>query len=294
MTATEVRAVVVEHGGKSYIKIFSPNHYYSDLYKDVAANGVAGLEKAPGDDGFAVFDGSPVVTLEKLIPARKITTKYVLREDLRGAAKEETISVSDYNRLSESDQSLYGPVYEEIPRTAEPIPFVTQTEDGPPSALPRGVVCTDKNYFARFRSFHHLGPVMATDRYVIYRLAHAMKKLMGENPYIKNSTHGVPADPFREFLSEQYRTSFFIDVMPMTVNGIEVTAKGLATMFTVKTEDSRLGYARLVQGVVGDSLSDLEAKIDQYIEALIRPHRSWVQPTECPCCHRRFKKASAA
>jgi hypothetical protein len=292
MSDQQVSAVVVEHAGKSYIRIFA-NWYYSDG-KNIAVNGQAGLPPAPGDNSFLLFDGAPVKTLQKVIAPRRITTKYELREDLRGAAKEATLSVADHSNLSEADQALYRAVHEDIPRGTEDIPFVIQKEKGPPSQLPNGIVCTDKNYFARFPSFHHLGPVRATAEYMLYRLAVRFGEMMGNNPYIKNSMHGVPADAAKEILNNHHRTSFFIEVAPMKVNGIEVRpTSGMHTMFSTDQND-RSNYCHRVAALDGDNLADLEAKIVAYVEKVTEPHRRWVTPDRCPCCQRKAAKPRRA
>jgi hypothetical protein len=286
----EIHAIVVEHGDKSYIKVVRTNGYYVDQ-KHIAANGISGLLQAPGDSSFLMFDGK-VTTLQKIIPARRITTKYELREDLRGSPKAETISVSDHGNLSEADQSLYRPVYEDIPQGAEDIPFAIQREDGPPSLLPHGVSCIDQNSFARFPSFHHLGPVRASAKYVLWRLAEAFQQIIADNPYITNSMHGVgrDADAAYKGIVRGYQDSFFIEVKPMTVNGIEVAPKGMKTMFTVDGKDRHLSYGRTVPALAGDNLDDLEKKIAAFIDKTTAEHRKWVQPNACPCCQRRFAK----
>lgn len=291
MSATEVHAVVVEYAGKSYIKMVASG-YYADG-RNISANGVSGLVGAPGDSSFLVYDGAPVTTLQKIIPARRITTKYELREDLRGSPKAETISVSDYGNLSDGDQTLYRPVYEDIPQGAEDISFVIQKEDGPPSRLPQGVFCIDRNSFAKFPAFQHLGPVRAAPKYVLWRLAEAFRKIMGENPYIAMSMHGIgqDADTAYKKMVTGYQDSFFITVKSMKVNGIEVTPKGLHTMFSTKADDRRLPYATLISAIDGDNLEDLERKITAFIAKVTDGHRKWVQPNECPCCQRRFARS---
>lgn len=294
MNTNEIHAVVVEHAGKSYIKIIRINGWHVDR-QHIAANGTSGLLPAPGDDSFLIFDGE-VTSLQKIIPARRITTKYTLREDLRGSPKAETISVADYGDLSDGDKALYRPVHEDIPQGFEDIPFVIQHEAGPPSKIPVGVFCVDRNSFARFPSFHHLGPVRASAKYVLWRLSCAFRQLIADNPYITDSTHGIRRDDddaFKEMV-RGYQDSFFITVKAMTVNGIEVKPTGLHTMFSVKPDDRRLNYAQTVSAIDGDSLEDLETKIGAYIEKVMAPHRKWVQPNECPCCHRRFMKKKAA
>ena len=286
--SADARAVVVEFGGKSYIRFFA-GYYYTDG-KNIAVNGVTGLEKSPGADDFFVFDGAPVRSIQKITPPQKITTKYELRDDLRGAAKENTISVDVYRSMSPDDQTLYRAVNEDIPRKAEDVPFVIQKEKGPPSKLPQGVFCTDKNYFARFPSFHHLGPVRASSKYVLYRLAERFQQIIANNPYVKNGSHGIPADPKKEYLGSSYRDSFFIDIRPMTVNGIEVTAKGLPTMFTSDATDQRLSYAHVVRAIDGDNLADLESKIVAYVERETAKHQKWTQPDKCPCCQRKLTR----
>lgn len=291
MSTPNIHAVVVEYGGKSYIKIITSG-YYNDG-RNIAANGVSDLPQAPGDSSFLVYDGAPVTTLQKIIPKRRITLKYVLREDLRGSPKAETISVADYGNLSDSDGALYRPVYEDIPQGAEDIHFVIQKEDGPPSRLPTGVFCIDRNSFAKFPAFHHLGPVRAAPKYVLWRLAEALRKIMGENPYVTTSIHGIGRDSdvaYKEMVTG-YQDSFFVTVKPMKVNGIEVTPKGLHTMFSTKTDDRRLSYATIVPAVEGDSLEDLDRKIAAFIAKITDGHRKWVQPNACPCCQRRFAKA---
>lgn len=283
---SDISAVVVEYGGKSYIRLFT-SHYFSDG-KSIAANGQVGLPQAPGDSSFLMFDGAPIKTLQRIIPPHQITTKYELREDLRGAAKEAVISVEQYRALSDSDQGLYRAVHEDVPRQAEDIPFVIQKEHGPPSRLHDGIVCTDKNHFARFPSFHHLGPVRATPKYVLYRLAVRFAELIGGNPYIKNSMHGVPADPAKEILNSHHRDSFFIEVATMRVNGIEVRPNvGMHTMFSTDPTD-RSSYCYRVGAIDGVNLEDVEAKVVALIDKVTEPHRRWVMPDKCPCCQRAF------
>lgn len=294
MSEPNIHAVVVEHAGKSYVKLISSG-YCADG-RNIAANGVSGLKGAPGDSAFYVYDGAPVNTLQKIIPARRITTKYELREDLRGSPKAETISVADYGNLSGGDQTLYRPVYEDIPQGAEDIAFVIQKEDGPPSRLPQGVFCIDRNSFARFPAFQHLGPVRASAKYVLWKLAEAFRKIIADNQYITTSMHGIrhDADTSHKEMVQGYQDSFFITVKPMTVNGIEVTAKGLHTMFSTKPDDRRLSYATLIPAIDGDNLEDLEVKIAAFIAKITDGHRKWVQPNACPCCQRRFAKARSA
>lgn len=289
----QISAVVVEHAGKSYIRVLASG-YYSDA-KYIAANGVSGLSTAPGDTAFLVYEGPTVSTLQRVIPARRIVTKYELRADLRGSPKAETISVADYGNLSDGDRAIYSAVYEDIPQGSEDIPFVVQQEKGPPSQLPQGVFCTDKNSFARFPSFHHLGPVRASPKYVLWRLANAFHTIIGGNPYITDSMHGVgrSVDQAHREMVQGYQDSFFITMKPMTVNGIEVTAKGVPYYFTTDKEKN-VSYGMKVAAIDGNSLADLEANISAFITKTTQPHRKWVQPNNCPCCQRRFtKKASA-
>jgi len=284
MEATH-RAAIAEFDGKSYIRILVASHGYIDG-KSLAVNGQLGLEKAPGDDSFLVFDGV-VETLQKITPPRRITTKYELREDLRGAAKADVVSVDAYRELPESDQALYRPVCEDIPQTGEDIPFVVQSEAGPPAKLPKGVVCTDKNYYARFPGYWHLGPVRATAKYVLWRTAQRVAEIIRENRYIKwSSGWGRDVD---EYLNETHKNTFFIEIAPMTVNGIEVRAQGLSSMFTTETKDRSLSYARIVQAVDANNLEDLEVKVAAYVEDLTSHARKWTSPDRCPCCQRRFK-----
>ncbi len=280
----ETRAVVIEYGGKSYIKIFA-TYYYSDG-KNLAANGHVGLGKAPGDDGLFVFDGSPVKSLQKITPPRRIVTKYELRADLRGSPKEETLSVSEHGNASEADQALYTAVYENIPREAEDIPFVIQKEKGPPSKLPQGIICTDQNYFARYPSFHHLGPVRATPRYMLYRVAKKLESIIAGNRYIKWSWVNDKAE---EILTSRFKDSIWVDVAPMLVNGIEVTGKNLHTRFSIDPKDSQ-SYSKIVAAIDGAGLDDLETKVSAYVEQITAKLSSWVQPDKCPCCQRRFAK----
>jgi hypothetical protein len=283
---SEISAVVVEYGGKSYIRLFR-SYGYGDT-KNIAANGRVDLPKSPGDDAFLMLDAAPVTTLQKITPPRRITTKYELRADLRGASKEEVLSVDQYRALKECDQGLYRAIQEDLAQQAEDIPFVIQKEDGPPSKLPAGVVCTDKNYFARFPSFHHLGPVRATARYVLYRLAIRFAEIIGSNPFIKNSMHGVPADPVKEILNSHHRDSFFIEVTPMKINGIEVRpTSGMHTMFSTDPTD-RSSYCQRVAAIDGEDLADLEVNVAAFIDKVVEPHSRWVMPDKCPCCQRPF------
>lgn len=286
---SNIEAIVVEHDEKSYIRVLSGNNY-SGAPKDIAANGVADLPQAPGDYQFLVYDGAPVKRLERIIPAQRIVVKYELREDLKGSQKDDVISVDAYRALPDGDQALYRAVHDDVPREAKPIPFVIQKENGPPSQLPKGVVCTDKNYFARFPSFHHLGPVRATARYVLYRLALRFQEIIADNPYITSGTHGVHGNAAKEILNNQYRDSFFVKASPMLINGIEVTPKNLKTMFSFATKDKNHPYGQVVRYIDGDNLVDLEAKVAAYVEKITEDHRNWVTPDKCPCCQRRFVK----
>jgi hypothetical protein len=285
---SEIEAVVVEHDNKSYIRILSGN-IYSGPEKNIAANGATNLMTAPGDNQFLVYDGV-VETLERIIPAQRIVTKYELRQDLRGSPKEDTISVDTYRNLPSPDQALYTAVYEDIPRESRNISFVVQNEDGPPSRLPQGIVCTDRNYFARFASFHHLGPVRATARYVLYRLALRFKEIIADNPYITSGTHGVSGDAAKEILNNKYRDSFFVSAAPMSINGIEVTPKNLYSKFVINSKGQEPSYAKQIGYIDGDNLDDLQAKVTAYIDRLTEQHCNWIEPDKCPCCQRRFVK----
>jgi len=286
-TSDKPRAAVMEHGGKSYVRIVHAGQYHTyDLIRTVAVNGQTGLDKAPGDDSFLIFDGK-VETIEKITPPHRITTKYELREDLRGAAKADVVSVDQFRNMSEADQALYLAAHEDIPQTAEPIAFVVQSEDGPPSLLPKGVICTDKNYYARLPGYWHLGPVRATAKYVLWMTAKRLDEIIQHNRYIKWSS-GWGRDLDR-YLRDAHTDTFFIEVAPMMVNGIEVKAANFHTMFTTDAKDRNLGYARLVQAVDGDNLADLEAKVAKYVEDLTAQARGWTSPDRCPCCQRKFK-----
>lgn len=281
----DINAVVVEHGGKSYITVL--RSYYVDQ-KQIAANGQCGLPNAPGDSAFLVYDGK-VKTLEKITPPRRITTKYQLRDDLVGSSKAEVIAVSDYEALSDGDRCLYRAVYEDIPRAAEPIPFVIQKENGPPTQLPRGVVCTDKNNFARFPSFWHLGPVRASAQLVLARVAERLEQVIASNPYIKRSWGCGTEKP--EEIVGSHRRSIFVEVVPMVVNGIEVVPKGMTSMFTTDTNDRHLTYGMVVGPIDGADLADLETKIAAYVAEATAQHAAWVSPAECPCCRKPFEPA---
>lgn len=282
--------LIIEHGGRSYIAI-TANYYYSDG-KNVAANGVTGLPKAPGDQSFLMFDGAPVETLQRITPPRRIITKYVLRGDLKGSSKEEVVSVEQRSEMSDADQCLYVAVHEDIPQQAEDIPFLVQREDGPPSLLPKGVTSIDKSYFARAPAFWHLGPVRASAKYVLWRTAKRLDEVIKGNRLIKWSI-GWGGD-IDKYLSD-FHSAFFIEVAPLTVNGMEVSPKGFRTMFTTDAKDRNLTYSTLIQAIDGANLDDLEAKVAAQVEALVGPSLRWVSPDKCPCCQRRFKaKAGAA
>lgn len=278
-------AAVIEHAGKSYIQIIG-GQYGLDR-KLLAANGVADLPPAPGDSAYFVFDGV-VETLERIIPPRRITTKYELRADLRGAPKPEVLSVAEWQALSDTDQGIYRAVVEDIARSAEPIAFVTQKEDGPPSKLPEGIVCTDKNYYARYPSFWHLGPVMATARYMLYRIALRIEEIVSDNRYIAWSHH--PGDPEKEILRSRYRDSFFISAKELRVNGIDVTPKGLRSMFTIDAKDHSLSYCQIVSAVAAENLDTLMVAVEKAVDGYTEQARNWVQPNACPCCKRRYAK----
>jgi len=274
-------AVVVEHAGKSYVRVLRSNYWLDE--KLIAVNGVCGLPKAPGDDSFLVYDGT-VETLERITPPKRIVIKYELRPDLVGSPKPPLLSVDEYHALPEADQGLYGPVWEDVPRQAEPIEFWTQKENGPPSKLPRGVVCTDRNSFARFPSFHHLGPVAATKNYMLWRTAKRVEEIIANNPLVKwSSGWGRDVD---EYLTNSHRDSFFIEVRPMSINGIEVKAQGLHTMYTTDEKDRGLSYGAIIRPVHGDNLEDLEQKVAAEVERLTGALTRWAKPSECPCCKR--------
>lgn len=285
---TKTHAIVVEIGDRCFIRIIEGGYYFDG--KTLAVNGKIGLCKAPTDDSFFVFYGPHVDTLQKITPPRRIVTKYVLRDDLKGSPKEEVISVDQRAALSEADQCLYSAVHEDIPQQAEDIPFLVQREDGEPSALPFGVVSTDKNAFARFKSFQHLGPVMARHNYVLWRLALRVQEIAQHNPLIAfSSGWGRDLD---KYLKETAYKSFFIEVRKMEVNGITVAAQGLKTHYTTDPADSRTSYALLVQAVAGENLADLEAKVSAYVNKLTEPLVRWANPNTCPCCKRSFDPKS--
>jgi hypothetical protein len=282
--ADPLRAIVTEHAGRSYIQVAVGG--WLDK-KSIAANGVADLPPAPGDPNFFVFDGV-VETLERVIPPRRITTKYQLRDDLRGAPKPEVLAVAEWQALPERDQEIYRAVVEDIPQSAEPIPFVTQREDGPPSKLPEGIVCTDRSYYARCPSFWHLGPVRATARYMLYRVTLRLREIVGSNPYIQWS-HS-PGDPEKDILRSSYANSVWISAKDMLVNGIGVSPKGLKSMYTIDPKDRSLTYGVIVSAINAPDLEALMAAVDAQVEQYTEHARKWVQPNACPCCKRRYAK----
>lgn len=286
---TKPEAIVVEHGGKSYIRLLQKGTYYGhDWAKNIAANGAQDLPQAPGDSAFLVCE-SKVETLERIVPPRRITTKYELREDLRGSSKEPLISVEQYRSLTETDQMLYRPVHEDIPRQADPIAFVTQKEKGPPSQLPKGIVCIDTNHFARFPSFHHLGPVRATGAYVLWRTAKRVEEIVKGNPFVSFSA-GWGRD-IDKFLNEPaYHETFFVEVKQMEVNGITIAAVGMKLEFTLKRDERTRGYTQKLGYIDGDNLEDLERRVTDYVAKVTAHLAAWCPPKACPCCKRKFTK----
>lgn len=288
-------AVVVEVGDKSYIRIHPApgyGYYGHGDGRDLCVNGIDGLRKAPGDDAFYVFDGRPVTSIAKITPPRRIVTKYELREDLRGSAKEETISVAQYGDLGEGDQCLYRPVHEDIPRAAEEIQFIVQQEAGEPRKLPLGIHCSDKNHFARYPSFWHLGPVWATAHYVLWRVAKRIHEIKADNPLIAFEFR--PFDNGYTDYRTGHETTVWARVSKLVVNGLEVSPPGsMAKCFTIKAEDRNI-YTRLVQAVTAANLEELEAKIAAQVDELTSDLTKWVKPDTCPCCQRKFGPATAA
>ncbi|WP_431490927.1 hypothetical protein [Paraburkholderia fungorum] len=290
---TKPHAVVVEVGDKSYIRLHSPSDFYG--YRDgkaLCVNGIDGLRQSPGDPEFFMFGGA-VHSLAKITPPRRIVTKYELREDLRGSTKEEVISVDQYGALVDGDQCLYRPVYEDIPRAAEDIPFLVQHETGEPRKLPPGIICSDKNHFARYPSFWHLGPVWATAHYVLWRVAKRINEIRGENPLIKFSFSS-----FREGY-DTYRagteTTAWVEVGKLVVNGIEVSKPAsFVVNFTTDTKDRPTGYTHVIKAVAAPCLDELEAKIVAYVDEVTAHLRKWVSPDACPCCQRKFGPSTAA
>lgn len=286
MADSQIQAVVVEHAGKSYIKVIQTGNYWGGDLKSFAANGISDLPRAPGDDSFLVYDGAPVTTLQKITPPKRITTKYLLREDLRGAAKAEVISVAEFGRLPEADQGLYTPVVEDIPRQAEDIPFVVQKEDGPPSPLPRGVVTADKNYFARFKSFHHLGPVMATPRYVLARISVRISEIVQGNRHVEWSMLRYTPE---EILKDNRHTSLSVSLSPLRINGINAQATNLKTWWTIDTGHLQ-SYQTRVPSITGANLEDLEAHVAAHVAETTKNIASWYPPDLCPCCQRPLQE----
>jgi hypothetical protein len=285
-----LEALIAEHGGRSYIRLNASRGYHFYDHDKIAANGVYPLPKAPGDDAFLVCDGK-VERLEKITPPRRIITKYELRGDLRGASKAEVLGVAEWGALPDGDQGLYRPIHEDIPRQAEPIPFLIQSEAGEPSKLPQGVVSIDPKYFAKFPAYWHLGPVRATAKYVLWRTAQRLAEIIKTNPLITwSSGWGRDLD---ELLKSQHRDSFFIEFKSMIVNGTAVSAAGTKSMFTTDAKERSGGYVQTVQAVDGADLTDLEAKVAAYVEKLTEQARKWVSPDRCPCCQRRFAKTKA-
>lgn len=287
MADHQIQAVIVEHAGKSYIQMVQTgNYWYGGNLKNVAANGVTDLPPAPGDNGFMVYDGAPVRTLQRITPPKRITTKYVLREDLRGASKAEVIGVSDYGNLPEGDQALYTGVVEDIPQQAEDIPFVIQKENGPPSPLPQGVVTADKNYFARFKSFHHLGPVQATPRYVLARISARISEIVKNNPHVEWSMLRYTPE---QILKDSGYTTLSVSLRPLTINGINATATNLKTWWTIDT-GHLLSYQTRVPAITGENLEDLEAKVAAHVSETTKNIASWYPPDHCPCCQKPLKE----
>lgn len=293
---TKAFAIVVEVGDRSFIRIHPApgyGYYGHGDGRDLCVNGVDGLRKAPGDDAFFVFDGRPVTSIAKITPPRRIVTKYELRDDLRGSAKEETISVDQYGTLADRDQCLYRAVHEDIPRAAEDIPFIVQHETGEPRKLPLGVHCSDKNHFARYPSFWHLGPVWATSHYVLWRVAKRINEIKADNPLIKFSFR--PFDGGYIDYRTGSETTAGVEVGKLMVNGIEVSKPASFVInFTTDTKDRPTGYTTVIKAVTAPNLDELEARIVAYVDEVTAHLTKWVTPDACPCCLRKFGPATAA
>src|SRR5690606_16750998 len=118
--------------------------------------------------------------------------------------------------------------------------------------------------FARFPGFWHLGPVRATAKYVLWRIAKRVADLVGENPLVKwSSGWGRNID---EYLRSSYTDTFFIEVAPLEWNGVKLTPAGLKTMFTTDAAKRGSNWGMVVSAIDGANLDDLETKVAAYVE----------------------------
>lgn len=265
------KALVIRYGKKSYVHVDSWRARHGLL-----VNGRSDWPPAPGDASFVEVSGA-VQSVAAVNPPQTVTVKYTLRPDLACASKPGFVTAAEYEALPESARALYVPVTET--REQAPTPFELEELDGlaAPRRLPEGVTVETPHHLSVWSWFWWTLPCTASQAYTFGRLRERVAAL---NP-----------DHFAVTVYS-YIHHLRVEAHGLTLGG--VTWKPERALVSVDRDASSGGYGAVrVPVLVGENLDHLLAKVEAWVDEVMRPVTEALAVKHCQACRRPTRNPPA-